>query len=306
MQVLVESFTDATPLLENPGALRHAAEEEGVLFFRGLLPRELVLELRSQFLDVLARHGWVEPGNLDGVANHEAIAAEDPAAMVASGVGIHNKAYADIQKLELFHNLAHHPKLISLYEGLFQGSVLPHPRHIARLMLPAAFNAPTPPHQDFIHIQGTKNVWTAWIPVGDCPRELGGLTVVRKGHKEGLLPVAASEGAGGLETHMCARNYTWLETDFQAGDVLTFNSLTVHKSLKPQRRDHVRLSMDYRFQPAAEEIEQASLKPHGEVTTWDEIYRDWKSNDLKYYWKKHNLSMGEWDDSIRWQKEKIC
>lgn len=222
------------------------------------------------------------------------------------GVGVHNEAYLQVQKLELFHRLAHHPNLIRLYEILFQAPVLPHPRHIARLMLPAPFNSPTPPHQDFIHIQGTRNVWTAWLPIGDCPRKLGGLTVVRKGHKEGLLPVGASLGAGGLETHMCEKQYVWLEEDFLAGDVLTFNSLTVHKSLRPEDRDHVRLSCDYRFQPANEDIEEKSLAPHGEIATWDEIYQDWQTDDLKYYWKNRKLEMSEWDESIRWQKEKIC
>lgn len=306
MITLTEQFTDSTPLLSDPEALRARAADEGVLFFRELIPRDIVLELRAEFLAVLARHGWLAGDPKDGLANHEAINAEDPVRMTEVGVGVHRDAYAEIQKSELFHSMAHHPSLLRVYEILFQAPVLPHPRHIARLMLPAAFNAPTPPHQDFIHIQGTRNVWTAWIPVGDCPRTLGGLTVVKRGHMEGLLPVSASVGAGGLETHMCAKEYTWLEDDFRAGDVLTFNSLTVHKALTPQDRNHVRLSCDYRFQPAGEEIEERSLKPHGEIMDWDDVYEGWKSDQLKYFWKKYDLEMGQWDESIRWQKEKIC
>lgn len=306
MKTLKEPFTDLTPLLDDPEALRRKAADEGVLFFRGLLPREMVMELRACFLKILAANGWLEGDPRDGRADHNAIAAEDPARMTEMGVGVHKEAYLQVQKSELFHRMAHHPNLIRLYEILFQGPVLPHPRHIARLMLPAPYSSPTPPHQDFIHIQGTRNVWTAWIPIGDCPRHLGGLTVVKGGHKEGLLPVAASQGAGGLEAHMCAREYTWLEDDFLAGDVLTFNSLTVHKSLAPAEREHVRLSCDYRYQPASEEIEERSLLPHGEIAPWEEIYKDWTSSDIQYFWRSHSLEMGQWDESIRWQKEKIC
>jgi ectoine hydroxylase-related dioxygenase (phytanoyl-CoA dioxygenase family) len=227
--------------------------------------------------------------------------------MVASGVGIHNAAYAEIQKIRAFHALAHHPRVLQVYRELLGDEVVPHPRHIARLILPAQFNKPTPPHQDYIHIQGTKNVWTMWIPVGDCPREMGNLTAIRGSHKDGLLPVAAAQGAGGLEAHLCAGDYEWVEDDFEAGDVLTFPSLMVHKALTPKVTDRVRLSCDFRFQRADEEIEAASLRPHGDVVTWDEVYAEWPEDDpLRYYWKKHDLRMAEWDDSIRWQKEKIC
>jgi ectoine hydroxylase-related dioxygenase (phytanoyl-CoA dioxygenase family) len=306
MITLAPTYTDSMSLLDDAAALRARADEDGLLFFRGLLPRDLVLELRAQFLQILANRGWLKGNPTDALADKEAIEREDPAAMIAQGVGFHNEAYAEVQKLELFHALAHHPNLIRVYETLFQTAVLPHPRHIARLMLPASFNSPTPPHQDFIHIQGTKNVWTAWVPIGDCPRTMGGLTAIKGGHKEGLLPVAAAQGAGGLESHLCAKGYVWLEEDFLAGDLLTFSSLTVHKALKPQDTDHVRLSCDFRYQPANEDIEQASLLPHGQVTTWEEIYKDWKSTRYQYYWKNKQLKMSEWDESIRWQKEKIC
>ena len=44
-----------------------------------------------------------------------------------------------------------------------------------------------PPHQDFIHIQGSPNVWTAWLPLGDCAHDLGGLSLLVGSHKLGVL-----------------------------------------------------------------------------------------------------------------------
>lgn len=299
---------DSTPLLDNPAALRARADEDGFLCFRGMLPRATVLELRRQFLEVLSRFGWLatDGGIEDGRVNRDAVDGEDPEAMVAQGVGVNNVAYAEIQKLELFHSIPHTPRLVALYRKLFDEEVLVHPRQIARLVLPASFNTPTPAHQDFLHIQGSQVAWTCWMPVGDCPREMGNLTVLRRSHLKGLLSVSHVAGAGGLETHLCGENLDWVVGDFEAGDILTFPSLTVHKALKPQVTDRVRLSCDYRFQPASQPIEGRSLLPHGEVITWDEIYAGWRNDDLKYYWRRFDLDMAEWDESIRWQKDKIC
>ncbi len=308
MGTIVSGFTDSTPLLADPEALRARSEADGFLYFHGLVPRELVLELRGAFLGILKRFGWVTDAGdcLDGRVNAAAIEREDPAEMTAQGVGIHNAAYAEVQKTELFHRIAHHPNILGALRAVFGGEVFVHPRHIARLILPAPFNKPTPSHQDFIHIQGTRNVWTCWMPVGDCPREMGNLTILRGSHRRGLLGVGAAEGAGGLEAHLCGDDFDWVEGDFTAGDALMFPSLTVHRALKPTVTDRVRLSCDFRYQPAGEEIEERSLKPHGEIIPWDEIYAGWKATDLQYYWRDANLPRAEWDDSIRWQKEKIC
>lgn len=308
MPATISQYQDATALLDDPAALRAQAAQDGFLFFKGLLPRDQVFELRRQFLAILDRFGWVDRTRplSEGWVNSKAVEAEDPAAMTLMGVGIHNQAYAEIQKLELFHALAHTPALIRMYQLLWDKPVLPHPRHIARLMLPASFNKPTPAHQDFIHIQGTRNVWTCWFPIGDCPIEIGNLTMMRNSHRDGILAPKQADGAGGLEVQLCGDDHEWVEGDFEAGDCVTFPSLTVHKSIKPTVEGRIRLSCDYRFQPADEEIEGNSLLPHGQVTTWEEIYKGWSREDLKYYWTRKDLMMSEWDESIRWQKEKIC
>jgi hypothetical protein len=308
MSTITLGYTDSTALLDDPEALRGRAAEDGLLFFKGLLPRKEVLELRRQFLQILDKYGWLDRSHdlMEGVGNREEIGKIPKEELVFCGVGVPKAAYADVQRLELFHRLAHHPNLVGMYEKLFGKAVLPHPRNIARLMMPSANNAPTPPHQDFIHIQGTRNVWTCWFPVGDCPRELGNLSVIRGSHKDGLLAPKAAEGAGGLEVYLCKDTYEWIEDDFEAGDVLTFTSETVHKSLKPQLADRVRMSCDYRYQPADEDIEANSLRVHCDVTDWDDIYSGWERDDLKYYWKDRELLMSPWNEEIRWQKDKIC
>ena len=80
------------------------------------------------------------------------------------------------------------------------------PLSIARVMVPGTTFEPTPAHQDFIHIQGTKNVWTSWFPLGDCPVELGALTVLVGSQADGLLTYHAARG-GGLEAYICDSGY---------------------------------------------------------------------------------------------------
>jgi hypothetical protein len=308
VETVSAGFIDSTRIKENPEALKRRAEEEGYLYFRQLLPKDVLLKLRLQILSICKSYGWIEENTAlgDGIGNLENIRRLFDRAGAKRGVGVSLEAYADVQRLELFHSLAHHPNLMSIYRRLLGAEALPHPRNIARVMLPDPGLAPTPPHQDFIHIQGTTKVWTCWFPLGDCPRELGGLAILRGSHKSGLLPVKEADGAGGLESWLCSTDYEWLEHDYEMGDVLTFSSYTVHKALPNTMGNRIRLSCDYRYQNAREAIERKSLEPHYQVTTWEDIYRNWQSDLLKFYWRKKNFSFSEWDESIRWQKQDIC
>lgn len=85
---------------------------------------------------------------------------------------------------------------MALYRTLFGKEVLVHARHIGRMITAHPSVFPTPPHQDFPLIQGSSNTWTCWFPVGDCPVEMGGLTVMRGSHHYGYLPIQPAKGAG--------------------------------------------------------------------------------------------------------------
>ena len=76
---VVTGFTDSTPLLSTPDELRARAEEEGFLFFKSFLPKEVLLELRGQILEIVDRYGWLKKGTerMDGIGDLEAIARDD-------------------------------------------------------------------------------------------------------------------------------------------------------------------------------------------------------------------------------------
>lgn len=300
-------FIDSTDLLDDPVALRARADETGYLFFKQRLPKDEVLALRAEMLAIVEKHGWRQPGQdaLGGLIDYDAINRLTEEEMHRTDVGVTAEAYHDTQKLERFHRLPHHPRLLEVYRALFGREVLVHPRHIARMITPHTCMVPTPPHQDFPYIQGSTQTWTCWFPVGDCPRSLGGLTVLQGTHRKGYLPVQPARGAGGFAVPLCPTETHWVEGDYEAGDILTFNSHTVHKALRCQFKDRIRLSLDVRYQPIDEPVDQSSLNPHCSLK-WEEIYAGWKQDDLKYYWQKMPLTVSPWDNGYLQPRRRIC
>jgi len=289
-------FEDSTPILNDAAALQARMERDGFFYFKGLLARATVLDLRRQILGVCQKYGWLSPTAdlMDAIIDPVAANAMEP----FCGVGVTQAAYREVYKLEAFHRLAQHPAVLGLMARLCGETVLPHPRNIARLMFPTKANAPTPPHQDYIHIQGTKAVYTCWIPLGDTTETLGGLQVLGGTHSVGLLPVRKSEGAGGLQVVLDGLNQVWSHGDFTAGDVLVFHSHTVHRSVPNQFPDRLRLSVDYRYQPVSLPIEKGSLQPHCAVAEWADIYAGWTDTSLQYYWEQYALEFQEYDRSL--------
>lgn len=302
--ISLKPFEDTTPLLEDKRALRERADRDGFLYFKNRLPSDLVEKLREQILEVLVAHDLLDRSVPVSDARVNMAAAKRAESFCGSGVS--RAAYLGIQKLELFHTLPHHPALLDLYRALLDAEVFVHPRHIGRVMVPGPAYRATPAHQDFIHVQGSRQTWTAWLPVGDCPVERGGLAILKGSHREGILHVAKAEGAGDLEAILCDSDLEWIGGDYSCGDVVTFLSTTVHKAVPAEDRGHVRLSCDFRYQPATDPIHEASLLPHCELAGWEEIYAGWKHADFQYYWRRHQPRLSPWDESIRWQKEKIC
>lgn len=299
-------FTDSTPLLRDPPALRARARDEGLLFFRHFLPRDEVLAVRADMLGVVERHGWRQPGEgaMGGRIDLAALNGVPDEAM-RGDIGVSAAAYDDTQKLESVHRLPHHPQLLALYRLLFEREVLVHPRHIARMITGHRVVSPTPPHQDFPLIQGTANTWTCWIPLGDCPRAMGGLSVLRGSHRRGYLPIQPARGAGGIAVPLCPGDTDWVEGDYDAGDIITFSSHTLHKALRCEDRELIRLSLDVRFQPVDEPVEEKSLLPHCDLG-WEEIYAGWRSEELKYYWRKIPLKLSPWNDAYMQPSRRIC
>lgn len=267
-------MADSADLLGRPEALRARAAEDGYLLLRGLLPPGDVLAVRRDVLDLCVAAGWCDAA---GVAR--------PGVRFVEGQPEFFTVYDQVQRLESFHRLATHPRLLGLYGALFGEAALAHPRNIARIMFPENNEHRTPAHQDFIHIRGTAQTWTAWAPLGDCPRALGGIAILAGSHRSGIYPTHPAPGAGGQGIDIEGLPFPVVASDMAAGDVLTFHSHTVHMGLPNVTGTQMRLSVDFRYQPASHPVAGGSLLPHFGRLTWDEIYAGWRSEAGRYYWR---------------------
>lgn len=284
----VEDLSDSTMLLQNLPVLRAQAARDGFLFFRRLLDLDAVLDVRRVVLEVCRQFEWLDGTAplMDGVVR--------PGMTRLEGDDRQRAFYAELQTRRELHALARHPALLGCFDALFGEETLAHSRNICRTIFPDTALHTTPAHQDFVHIRGTPDTWTTWIPLGDCPRKLGGLAVARASHTRGFLPVKAAYGAGGAGVDVPA-DTVWLTTDYRAGDVIAFHSYNVHQGQDNQTGDRLRLSADFRYQPVSHPVHPSSLLPHTFEKSWDRIYARWPdaADPLKYYWKRQPVRLAE-------------
>src|SRR5574341_202796 len=276
-------FVESQNFLDQPEVLRKRLEENGYLFFRSLLDHEPLLRVRRQMLEICQKHGWL----LNGSDIEEGRGRAD----AYSGYFEFTPVYREIQLLEDFHALPHHPKIVNTLTAVLGGKIFPHPRNISRITLPGSLKMTTPPHQDYVFIQGTRRVYTVWFPLNDCPRPLGGLGIAAGSHRLGVLPTKNAEGTRGLCTDIDETKQEWHTGDFHLGDAIIFNALTVHKAYHNTTKDTLRLSCDFRYQLADEPLVWDTLRPHMQLHSWETIYANWKADTYKYYWHNYSLQV---------------
>lgn len=282
----VEPFVDCSDSLEDQPQLQARAAENGYLYFPNLLPVDDVLSVRHEVLQVADLHGLLRAG----IDPDEAIRKE--------GVYIDleydkptppelKRFYNDILSLRGFNAFPHHATIMGVLEALLGEPTFVHPRHICHILFPGRFDHTTEPHQDFHPVRGTQNTWTVWIPLGDCDADLGGVAVARGSNQRGYLDnklVTSGE--------LIDDDTVWHWNPFRCGDVLVFNSLTIHQGRDNATADHIRLSTSARYQAISELVDAAALTPHWGWADWEELYADWEQNDpLKYYWQSLELNI---------------
>jgi ectoine hydroxylase-related dioxygenase (phytanoyl-CoA dioxygenase family) len=284
---------DASELRGDARQLQVRLQRDGYLFFRQLLPTGILLALRDQLTGILARRGWIRGGE----ERHLARVASLPH---REGDPEYIATLRETVRLESLHGLAHRPELMSVITSVLGEGAFPHPLSITRLVFPQAPELTTPPHQDFPNNQGSERLTAAWIPLSDCPRESGSLAILEGSHRFGLLPLQFHLGPGNRAAVLDERlaGCRWVASDFALGDVLFFPALTVHTALDNNSPDRLRLSVDFRYQPAGDPLTPGCLRPHFDCLSWEEIYRGWTSDRYQYYWRSCDYTEVPWREDI--------
>jgi hypothetical protein len=284
---MMQQFTDSSDLIHDGAALAERMRRDGYLFLRGLLPRADVAALQRQIGEIARDAAWLRRDQ----PVESAIA--DLSGFCVDPDPTYLQTLRRINRLEDYHALKHHPALIGLFERMLGGPILPHPRVLMRNIFPAREEYTTKAHQDFPNVQGTTEVYTAWMPLIDCPMEVGPLQVAVGSHTAGVYDFGIAGGAGGIEIKDKLEG-RWVSGAFSVGDVLVFHSMAVHKGV-PNRSDRLRMSMDVRYQLVSEPFNIDNANPDGQPLSWQEVYAGWHSDGLKYYWQRLKLKLKPFD-----------
>jgi hypothetical protein len=243
----IAPLEDASASLGDPAALRERVSRDGFLFLRALIPREHVWALRRFILEYARSAGWLHPAS----------PADDARGWPGKRIGDYEAGdWIELQaRVQMSHELWEVGDSIEIhrvfhaatgrssfvYNGMNTCRVVSaHPDMVAL------------PHQDAHYVRALGEFWTAWIPLGDCPLELGPLAALPGSHHDGLRP-HSGEGIfqGGVAL---PEDTVWHTADFECGDVLLLTQHTLHRSLPNVSGDRLRISGDFRYGFWSEEV----------------------------------------------------
>jgi ectoine hydroxylase-related dioxygenase (phytanoyl-CoA dioxygenase family) len=251
--------------------LREQLKAKGYLWLRGFFPREEVIAFRRRFFERMQPTGIVAEGS-------------DAADGFFSGrrdqTGQTTKLLMEFVRTAAYESYCFQPRLWGFYEELFGGDVYLHKRKIVRLTYPGDPRT-TDAHYDLIYLRGgTDTVLSSWIPLGDIPLEMGGLTYLEGSDEFGRkleadfaaksMDLSPAERLNAYNKHMSATggigknlsvlvsryNTRWLVADYEAGDMVIHTSYMIHAATQNMSAEgRLRLSTDIRYQRIRDEID---------------------------------------------------
>src|SRR5205823_4774692 len=129
-------------------------------------------------------------------------------------------------------------------------------------------------------------------PVGDVPREAGGLEVLAGSHQRGVHDIhTIPDGSITYSVSEMEQEGEWVRPDYHLGDAILFHSLTVHRA-PANHTQSLRISIDCRYQGISQPFTSLLLQPLPGVI---EAYPGWKSKEFQYYWQRLDLKTVDHD-----------
>lgn len=248
-------------------ALWRRLRTQGYLYLPGQVPVDDVVSFRRFYFESMRGTGLLDDRRrpADGIASTTSV---DLALL-------RHRLFRDVVPSGEYAAFCALPAIRDWFAWFLDDRVHLHRRKIIRHTRPgeAGIGTATQAHYDLVYLrEGTDRVLSAWIPLGDCPVHLGGLTYLEGSHRA----VMAEEALGTLRRPAAsitadlpglAETYDarWLTADYRVGDLMVHSAHIIHAATDNAAADGaIRLSTDIRYQRQREPIDWR----------WQEHWRD--------------------------------
>lgn len=256
---------ESNDALGNFSELQQRMATDGYLFIRDFHPRAEIEAVRAEIMDAFSAEGMLDPAFPAIEGRH--IDGQNP--YFRPDLAKKN------QKLQ---RVVYGPAMMEFYSGLLGGPAMHYDFTWFRAI---GKGGGTMPHCDVVYMgRGTHQLFTAWIPYGDIPLEVGGLVLVEGSHRWSELndyramdvDTACQNIPGKSQTEASGHGFGVFEpkvtevlekfdarlltcAEYRMGDLLTFNVHLLHGSLDNQQ-NVIRISSDTRYQLASEPVDE--------------------------------------------------
>ena len=252
------------------GTLREQFQAQGYLWLKGFFDPQEILDFREHFFTAFADLGLTAPGsNL-----REGRYAGEQVSLSAL-----NGCLMEVVRSAAYESFCLQPRLWRFYDAFLGGPSYLHKRKIIRYTVPGSTRS-TGAHYDLIYLRsGTERVCSSWIPLGDTPALMGGLTYLENSDALGRTleanfkklnkDLAREEQISAYNENMDRSwlnedlrtlaekaDSRWLIADYEAGDMVVHSAYMIHAATDNQDPGgRLRLSTDIRYQNVRDEID---------------------------------------------------
>lgn len=238
----------ANHLLGDREGLNRAWERDGYWYFKGVLDKGVIGEMRERWIEYLQRHGLIDAGVQENRYN---------------GSGFEGKQIdaAELSRISEFnHNNMHrmlteNPKIVATMKELLGDDPFWLP--IAEYRANPPVSDPTEdrfiyPHQDGFYSRGLE-MKICWVPIDYVDEEVGGCAWVEGAHRGPILHDLSNPPSFPIPKDTIPLE-GWKLADFEPGDIVIFDLNLPHSGLTNLSKDRFRMSMDIRVTGASGKV----------------------------------------------------
>lgn len=244
----IGALTSCNHLLGDREALKQFWDENGYWYFKDVLDKEVIAELRGHWIVYLQKHGLIDEGVNENRYNHSGF--EDKAIEPSVLSRIPNFNESNLHKI-----LTENPKINATMKELMGDEPFWLP--IAEYRANPPIDDPEKtrliyPHQDSFYSRGLK-MKICWIPVDTVDPDIGGCAWLAGGHKGPILHDLNNPPLFPIPTDAIPRD-GWKSGTFEPGDIVLFDLDTPHSGLTNISKDRFRMSFDIRVTEASGKV----------------------------------------------------